>query len=84
MAKASNANPIIAKDGPQGVLAPVAWHTPQVAAKLAEYEMSVPTGNVHLATTLRVFNAATAKTIVKKPKANQPPPASFMRAKINV
>jgi hypothetical protein len=34
--KASNANPIIAKDCPQGVGAPVSWYTPQVATKLAK------------------------------------------------
>ena len=33
---ASKANPIMAKEGPQGVGDPVAWNTPQVAAKLAE------------------------------------------------
>ena len=82
--KASNANPIMAKDGAQGVAAPVAWYTSQVTAKLVDQAMSVPAGNVHLTRTFRVLNAANAITMVTKPRANQPPPASLIRARISV
>jgi len=63
--KASNANPIIAENCPQGVDAPVSWYTPQVATTLAKQKMSVPVGNVHLVTALPGLNAANARLMVK-------------------
>ncbi|QDT61414.1 hypothetical protein SV7mr_39490 [Stieleria bergensis] len=71
----------MANDGIQGVDAPVAWYTPQVAVKLADQESNATAGKVNLVKALRALYPIHARTIVITPKANQPPPASFRSAR---